>query len=310
MRPWPSLLLVLIAMLGLTGKSNSLPVAGDNHDMGKQSAATSPADQHPSTSSTTHHQASSPQLMNVDHKAPANDGRYATSSPATGHTALPQRYNGMMIDPNIHHPDKVKKKTKGFHYEYEDGEMDHYPYLKELSKAKVASEGLHHIINGRPVRVALEDGVEVLHQPGPENKKAALDAHFKDNIHQIERTNNHHTPFRIVPPRNPAGKPLSEEESKALQTRLKDTTAHARLMRDREKKLPAKRYDAKTNTLRKVQPDLSSLPSPAKAVMRSKKRRMMMADKIRSAGNNRYDRIKSSSDREYYKSRFARYKPY
>jgi hypothetical protein len=175
---------------------------------------------------------------------------YAITHPASRVTYKPRTYGHQFIDPHYHHPDKVQAFTNALDKDYHKATKEHYEYERDKSKAKVASQAFHHIMNGRPVRLALHDGVQVLHTPG--KMDAALDAHFKDNIHEIVSNSNHDEPFRINPPRNKAGRTLSADQRKGLQMHLDGKVAEARLMKDQLGYLTKKRYDPKTGMLREV----------------------------------------------------------
>jgi hypothetical protein len=239
---------ILAALLGLVGIAFSLPMK-DEHDVGNRLAALSLKDAKPSAASSTHPSGSPSKQMEVDHSDSAGF-KYAIASPTTRTSHVPDVYTHHFIDPHAHHPEHVTKWTNSLDHQYYKGNMYHNVYQNEKSRAKVAAEGVHHIMNGRPVRLALHDGVQVLHTPG--KMDAALDAHFKDNIHEIVSNSNHDEPFRINPPRNKAGRTLSADQSKGLQMHLDGKVAEARLMKDQLGYLTKKRYDPKTGMLREV----------------------------------------------------------
>jgi hypothetical protein len=174
---------------------------------------------------------------------------YAITHPASRVTYKPRTYGHQFIDPHYHHPSKVQAFTNALDKDYYKGTKEHYEYERDKSKAKVAAQALHHIMNGRPVRTVLHDGVKVLHQPGPKNKKAALDAHHNDQIHSIVHNGFYDDPFVMVPPRNKADRPLSRTKRKALHSFLDDRVAVAQHIDTRTKTLTPKKIDPSTGTL-------------------------------------------------------------
>jgi hypothetical protein len=290
MRVRQASLLTLVAMLAFVSISYSLPVTGDHRNTGKQVSTSSLANEHNSASSSTHHPGSF--SSEPTNKGPAADFKYVMSSPTHPGSFAPQPHHKVLIRPDVHHPDKVGKLMQGIHDQYQRGELDPFPAQKEMSKARVASESLQHLMNGRPVRVALHRGINILHQPGQENRNAAMDAHFKDNIHEISTTGSHNDPFRINEPRNPTGKPLSAEQSSALQKHLNDKVAESKMMRNHFRAFTKKPVEVEKETQR-----IGRL-HPSRLVPRFRP----VVPNTREAMRRRY----VTARRKHYEERFAR----
>jgi hypothetical protein len=168
--------------------------------------------------------------------------------------------------------------------------MQDHTHRKQKSQAKVASLGLEHIINGRPVRLALHEGVQLLHQPGQENMDAALKAHANDHIHQIEHAGNHEEPFRLTSPRNKANTPLSLEQKFALKDELNSKVNLAKNMQQEFKDMTKKRYDNLHGKWIETRPHLPVA------------QRGSQGDPTRRKGNRRMDRFERNKP--------SRFKPY